>query len=127
MSEEMALSTNNLTEVNNRRLTPVDEKCLWAMINPEYYGLSISERCKKEGISRPTYHSRLKDPEFMALVNKASVDLIKDKAADILAASVKVATSSGARGYQDRRMLLEMLGLVVKENDNRILIVNIGE
>lgn len=124
MSEDMVLSTILQTQVDNKRLTPTDEKCLWAMVNPEYFGLPVTERCKRENVSRQAYYDRIKDPEFMRLVNDMSKDLVRDKAADILNASIKCATTSGARGYQDRRMLLEMLGVVVeKKLEGNVMLV----
>jgi hypothetical protein len=128
MSELIESLTTNETQVDNKRLTPADEKILWAMVNPEHFGLSISERCKRAGISRTIYYRRLKDPEFMKMVNEMSKDLVRDKAADILNASIKCAISSGARGYQDRRMLLEMMGIVVeKKFDGNVMIVRFDD
>lgn len=126
--EIMELSTINETKVDNKRITPADEKILWAMINPEFFGLPITERCKRAGISRTIYYRRLKDPEFMRMVNERVKDLVRDKAADILNASVKCATTGGVRGYQDRRMLLEMLGIVVdKKFDGNVVILRFDD
>lgn len=117
---------DNITTIDKPHLTPAREKILEAMMNPEYLGLTTTEKCKRINVSRQAWYSALKDSEFMDIVSKTSIDLIKERIGDIVTASVKVATSSGARGFQDRQMLLKMAGLLVdKDSDNRIQIVNI--
>lgn len=108
---------NSVTEINESHLTPAREKILEALLNPEFLGLSITEKCNLIGISRNCWYKAIKDQSFMSLVKKTNIDLIKESAHEIIAASKKVAINSGARGFNDRRMLLEMSGYYVPKSE----------
>lgn len=97
--------------------TPAEQRLLETLLNPESVGKSVTDKCQMAEISRETYYGSMKKPEFTALLNKTSVDLIKDKISEILAASVKSATTGGSRGFQDRKMLLSMFGTYVERQD----------
>jgi hypothetical protein len=126
MSEEMTrYDADNTTISDEYKLTPVEQRLLETLLNPESAGKSVTEKCQMANISRDMYYRIMKKPEFKSLLSKTAVDLVRDKIADVLAASIKAATTGGVKGYQDRRMLLEMFGIAVKEDDNRIVIANI--
>ena len=124
---ELLRCNDNMTDGDRYTPTPAEEKLLEVLLNPENLGKTVTEKCNLAKIARNTYYDIMKKPEFVKLQNNLAINLIRDKVSDVLQASVKCATTSGARGFQDRRMLLEMFGVVVKEDDNRIVIVNIGE
>jgi hypothetical protein len=90
--------------------TPGEQRLLEVLLNPSYYGKSITEKCQFADISRQTYYILMKKSEFTSLIKKTSIDLLKDRIGEILDASVKFAVSN-ARCSQDRRMLLELIGL----------------
>lgn len=115
------------TDIDKYKPTPAEEKILEVCLNPNNIGKTVTEKMSIAGVCRETWYKAFRKPGFVNLINETAVDLVKEKVADILAASVEAATKGGVRGYQDRRMLLEMFGLVVKESDGKIVIVNIGE
>lgn len=128
MNELTEYDGKNTSNIDGYQLTPAEQRLLETLLNPESVGKSVTEKCQMAKISRETYYATMRKPEFTWLLSKTSVDLIRDKIADVLNASIKAATTGGVRGYQDRRMLLEMFGIAVKEgDDNRIVIVNIGK
>lgn len=127
MNEIESVKYNYLTDGDRYTPTPAEERLLEVLLNPDNLGKTVTEKCNLAKIARNTYYDIMKKPEFVKLQNSLAINLIRDKVSDVLQASVKCATTSGARGFQDRRMLLEMFGVVVKEDDNRIVIVNIGE
>lgn len=123
---DMQIIDNSLTEIDEYHLTPSEEKLLQVLLNPHNVGKSVTDKCKLADISRTAYYEIIKRPEFIQLRNKTIIDLIQDYIPDVLSASVDVAITGGAKGYQDRRMLLEMFNVVVKENDSKITIINVG-
>lgn len=123
---ELIRCNDNITEPNKYKPTPAEEKLLEVLLSPDNLGLSITEKCQLAEISRTTYYEIMKRPEFTSLLTRTSVDLVKDKIADVLSASIKAATTGGNGGFQDRKMLLEMFGVVVREDDNKIVIVNMS-
>lgn len=127
MNEIEGVKHNYLTDGDRYSPTPAEERLLEILLNPDNLGKTIVEKCNLAKIARNTYYEIMKKPEFVKLQNSLAVDMIRDKVSDVLAASVKVATTSGARGFQDRQMLLRMYGLDVKEDENRVIIVNIGD
>lgn len=127
MDENMELSTNNVTEVNKYVPSPAALELLEIKLNPDNLGKSVTDVCKIWGHSRTHFYELMGNSGFVELLNKTALDMVRDKVSDVLSASIKAATTGGVKGYQDRRMLLEMFGIAVKENDNRIVIVNIGE
>ena len=124
---ELIGCNDNITEPNKYMPTPAEEKLLSVLLNPDNLGLSVVEKCQLAKISRTTYYEIMKRPEFAKLQNNLAVSLIRDKISDVLQATVNSAIKGGSRGYQDRRMLLELYGIAVKADDNRITIINIGE
>lgn len=127
MSELIRCNDNITSNTDKYEPTPAEQRLLETLLNPESVGKSVSEKCQMASISRETYYATMRKPAFTNLLSKTSVDLVRDKIADVLSASIKAATTGGNGGFQDRKMLLEMFGVVVKEDDNRIVIVNIGE
>lgn len=126
MNDLIGRNDNSTTNSDGYLPTPAEQRLMETLLNPESVGKSIAEKCQLAEISRETYYKTMKKTEFTSLLTRTSVDLVKDKIADVLAASVKVATTGGNGGFQDRKMLLEMFGVAVREEDNRIVIVNIG-
>ncbi|NSW92869.1 MAG: hypothetical protein HPY74_19885 [Firmicutes bacterium] len=122
--EETTVKGKSLTRKDEYKLSPTREKILEAMVNPEFLGLSITEKCQRIGVSRESWYQALRDEKFMELVGKTSLDLVREKLGEILASSIKTAITCGSRGYQDRRMLLELAGLLRPENEG-IIIINV--
>lgn len=125
MNELIEYEGKNTINTDVVKLTPAEQRLLEALLNPESSGKSVTEKCQMADISRETYYKTLKKVEFTNLLNKTAVDLVKENVVEIISAARKVAVNSGARGFQDRQMLLKMAGVLAdKDSDNRIQIVN---
>lgn len=127
MNEEMGLSTNIETEVDDVHLTPSREKILTALLNPEFIGLTVTEKCKQIGVSRQAWYMALHDSEFMALVNKTSLDVLKDGIAGAMTALLKSASNPSPKCNPDRRLFFELTGHTSKEVPGNFVIVNVKE
>jgi hypothetical protein len=126
--ENTGIAPNEATELDNYKITPAETRLLEVLLDPANTGKNVTEKCELAEISREYYYRIIKKPEFLSLLSKTSIDLVKEKISDILTASIKVATSSGARGYQDRRMLLEMAGLISKDEvAGNVILIKIGD
>ena len=113
---ELTGRNDNLTEVSEYTPTAAETRLLEVMINPEFVGKSVVDKCKAAECTTPVYYTALKKPGFMALVRESAVDLVKDKLIDVIAATVKYAVTS-QQNYQDRRILLEMSGMYREKQD----------
>lgn len=101
--------------------TKVERKLLEALLRPELVGKQIATICREAGISRTRYYRIMKKTEFVELVNQMTRDLIGDKIHGVLQTSY-LAALDPARGFQDRKMLLQMYALYVDKlevNDSR--------
>jgi hypothetical protein len=128
MEENEELTPNKDTGLDNYKITPAETRLLEVLLDPANTGKNITEKCELAEISREYYYRIMKKPDFVSLLNKTAIDLVKEKISDILSASIKVATGSGARGYQDRRMLLEMAGLISKdEPTGNVILIRISD
>ena len=56
-------------------------------MNAENVGKSVQELCNLAGVSRNKYYDAMKKQEFVDLVNKTTMELIKGKAANVLNAA----------------------------------------
>lgn len=59
--------------------TPAEKKLLEVLLNAENVGKSVQELCNLAGVSRNKYYDAMKKQEFVDLVNKTTMDLIKGK------------------------------------------------
>jgi hypothetical protein len=102
-------------------LTDCGKKLLEVLINPDYYGQSVTAKCQAAGISRDTYYKLMKEPGFVDILNEASVDLIKSHVSDILQATLKFSLKD-PKCHSDRKMLLQRCGIVDKEYSGNFMI-----
>lgn len=123
----MEMSTKNATEVDNMHLTPSREKILTALLNPEFIGLTVSEKCRRIEVSRQAWYDALHDSEFMALVNKTSLDVLKEGIAGAMAALLKSASNPSPKCNPDRRLFFELTGHTAKEVPGNFIIINVKE
>lgn len=112
-----------LTESDVPHLSPAREKILQALLNPEFVGLTVTEKCQRIGVSRQAWYVALHDPAFMELVNKTSLDVLKEGISGVMAALLKSASNPSPKSNPDRRLLFELTGHTTKEiNGNYILV-----
>lgn len=60
---------------------------------------------------------RSRNPEIEHEVRRAVLGTVSERTADVLAAALEAALGEGYRGYNDRRMLLEMAGVYREKSD----------
>lgn len=124
-TEEKGIS---VTEADDLCLSPTREKILQALINPEFAGLNVTERCQRIDISRQAWYNAKHDPKFMEIVNKMQYDMLRDSVSGAMSALIKSASNPSPKSNPDRRLLFELTGHSVKELiGQNIIIVNVRE
>lgn len=127
MSDIVEYDVNNsMTDIDVCHLSAARERILQALLNPEFIGLSITEKCQRINVSRQAWYVALHDSKFMEFVNKTSLDVLKENIAPVMAALSKSAASPNPRSNPDRRLFFELTGHTYKEGD-RIQIINIQQ
>jgi len=115
------------TKTDKYVLTDSGKKLLGVLLNPEFYGQTVTAKCQAAGISRDTYYKLMKDDNFVEILNNASIDMIKSHVNDILQATLKFALKD-PKCHSDRLMLLRTLGIVKdKEFDGNIVILRFDD
>lgn len=116
---ELSRRNDNMTILDENDLSPAQQRVLEMCLDPECYGLSVTEKCnlEKYKMARQTYYATLRLPGFSSLVNRRAKDLIGERIGEVLQASIKAATTGGVRGFQDRKLLLEMFGTYTPRQD----------
>ena len=106
------------TKVNEYRPTKAENRLLEALVNPDNVGKNVEEMCSVAEVAKNTYYKAMKKPDFVKLVNETTLDLIKGKVSDVLNASYTFALTE--KGFQDRKILLQMAGLLVEKTETTI-------
>lgn len=109
------------TRGNDYKPTAAEKRLLEVLINPNNLGKSITHICELANISRRKYYDAIKKDDFNNLVNKITMDILKNKASNVLNATYKYSLEE--KGHQDRKMLLNILGVYtdkqeIKHEDN---------
>lgn len=92
------------------KYTPTDKEqsVLNVMMNPEYHGLTVKEKCELAKVSTRTWYNYMDNPAFMRLYREL---MLKEVAMDARA-MIRVATNEAMKGsFQHFKMLMEMSGL----------------
>lgn len=113
------------TETDEYSPTPAEVRILEVSLNPEHAGKNITEKCRVAEVSRDTWYEAFKKPGFKNLVNKTSVDLVRDGLGDAVAALRKAASNPSPKANPDRRLLFELAGVSKVADGDKIMIVNV--
>lgn len=108
-----------ITADNKYIPTPAEKKLIENLVNPENYGKSITDICSLSDCSRTVYYDAIKKSEFIDYLNKLTIEVLKSKVNDVIAATYKFATTE-KRNSQDRMMLLKMTKVLKDEQDINI-------
>jgi hypothetical protein len=100
---------NKMTNLDGYKLTAAEERLLEVLMNPNYYGKSITEKCQVAEISRETYYQTMRRPEFTDFYNQQIQANLKNSVGKIIQATENFATRFPGN-HQDRKMLLEIAG-----------------
>jgi hypothetical protein len=108
MDESLKLSENRQTIADTYVMTAGETKLIQAMLNPENIGISVVDLCKAAGLSRDTFYTAMKKPEFVKLYQETAMSMIKNETYPL----IKVGLREAKRGsFQHWKVLLEMAGL----------------
>lgn len=107
-----------MTKSNTYRLTTAGKKLFEVLINPEYIGLNVDELCSIADVSRNTYYRLMKEQGFADLVSETSRQMVMNKMGNVINASYNAAMEE--RGFQDRKLLLEMAGWHVDKQQTQL-------
>lgn len=102
---------------NEQNLTRSEQALLEALLNPENRIKSVTEICKVAKVDRATYYRAFAKPDFVAIYNKRSVDLVKQSVASVLNTFVREAQRGS---FQHGRVVLEMAGLYAEKSDVKL-------
>lgn len=123
MNEAEQITDITVTESDGPQLTPAREKILMALLNPEFVGLTVTEKCQRIDVSRQAWYVALHDPIFMELVNKTSLDVLKENVASVMGALIKSASNPSSKSNPDRRLFFELTGHTMKEFGGQNVVV----
>lgn len=107
-----------MTEKDKYKPTAAEKRLLEILINPEHLGKNVTELCNLAEVSRNKYYDAMKKQEFVDLVNKTTMELIKGKAANVLNAAYNFALTE--KGHQDRKMILTIAGIYAEKQETKI-------
>lgn len=91
-------------------MSEAESKLFEVLIDPENIKLNKRELSEKANISRPTLNRLLKKKEFMDEVNYEFSDFMFNNTFKIYQALFNSALKEGKDGFQDRKLILEVLG-----------------
>ena len=95
-----------------KRERPSEIKLTAVLMDPAKAKLTGVEKAELAGISERTYRRLMADPEFVQSVRDQFLSRVFEQVAPIVDAAERVAVVPTKDGFNDRRMLLEMAGLV---------------
>ena len=126
MVRDVEIVDDAVTGTDNIHLTPTREKIMTALLNPEFIGLTVTEKCKRISVSRQAWYEAIHNEQFMELVNKTSLDVLKEGIAGVMAALLASASNPSSKCNADRRLFFELTGHTMKEfGGQNIVIVKI--
>ncbi len=121
--DEIVEVYNNPTVNDEQRLSPTREKILIALLNPEFVGLTVTEKCQRIGVSRQAWYCALHDSAFMELVNKTSLDVLKENIVGVMNALIKSASNPSSKSNSDRRLFFELTGHTMKDFSGQNIVI----
>lgn len=99
-----------------QELTAKQLGVLEVMLNPEYRGKSIEEKAQLAGCSKSMYDKTSRRPDLIAIQADVAKEMLKADIAPLLQATMNYAINN-VTAHQDRRMLLELMGIYKQEKD----------
>jgi hypothetical protein len=99
-----------------RDMTPKQLGCLEVMINPEHRGKSNAEKAALAGCSLSTWENTSRRPDIITVQAEIAREMLKADIAPLLKATMDYAINNSS-AHQDRRMLLEMMGIYKPQKD----------
>jgi hypothetical protein len=88
--------------------TIAEQKLLEILLSPEHRTKTVTDICKLAGCSRPTYYEAMAKPEFKALYEAKTKDLVKQAIGPVVNTFIREALRGS---FQHGKVILEMAGL----------------
>lgn len=108
------------TDLQNRRLTRSEKALLAVLLDPAYFKALNTERARAAGISDRRFYQMMADPWFREREREAFYDLLRTRLGPIVQAAAETAAQPGRDGHFDRKMVLEMAGLYLPKQEQRL-------
>ena len=105
-------------QTGSLRLTPAARRLYNALINPEYFSLTITDLCKKANVNPSTYYSWMGNDEFVGMIKVEQKRQVEDKIGNVLQATYKYALEE--KGHADRKMLLTWAGEYADRSETKL-------
>lgn len=103
-------------------LTKAEKSIIETILNPENRMKSVSDICKIAKVDRSTYYRAFQKHEFVETYKKLSENLIKQFIAPVINAFIREAQRGS---FQHGKVLLEMVGLYNKKDEDGAKTINI--
>jgi hypothetical protein len=107
---EVTRQPMQLAGAEERKLTRLEGKILELLLKPETRHEKKNDLHKLAGCGRTRFYEILKDPWFEQQRRAGIQAIVKEQAAEFVAAAAETARTPGRDGFQDRRLLLSMSG-----------------
>jgi len=92
--------------------SPAEQKLLLVLLNPDFYGQTVTSICREAGVVRDVYYKAFKKPGFLAIYYGLLREMVHGLVGNVIKAAYKFAVNNN-KNNADRRMLLEMAGVYV--------------
>lgn len=90
--------------------TPKEKDLIIELSNPDNLGKTVTEICRRAGVSRDLYYDAIKKPHFQRIVDELSALLIKENLTRVYWALTKSASNPSPSNHPDRKLFLELAG-----------------
>jgi len=108
--------SNKLTNVDAYKPTAAEERLLEVLLNPQFFGKSVTEKCQEAEISREWYYQTMRKSEFCEYYNEQVKGNLKSSVGEIIQATVNFGKRFPGN-HQDRKILLEMAGVYTEKSE----------
>jgi hypothetical protein len=99
-----------MPDPTERKLTRLEGRVLELLLNPSTRHEKKKDLCELSGCGKTRFYQILKDPWFEQQRRAGIQAIVKEQAAEFVAAAAATAKMPGRDGFQDRRLLLSMSG-----------------
>jgi len=107
---------DNTKKTDGYTPTEAEKRIIELSINPESFNMNIKDRCKAANVAKDTWYKAMAKPAFVAILNKATMDMLKSEVSDIVRATIKFAKTDSRCG-SDRKVLLTMASLYTDKQE----------
>jgi hypothetical protein len=104
----------NLTKLNEYSPTSAELRLLQVLLDPNFVGKSVVDKCKAANCTTPIYYAAIKKPGFNEMCKQTAIDLIKAEVLPLIQSGLREAKRGS---FQHWKVLLEMAGLYSEKSE----------